>query len=80
MNLCNVLILVLMEDTLRVDNVLHIGKSSDVLILVLMEDTLRAAAKAAGRTDCVAVLILVLMEDTLREEVDTDGNPQLEVS
>ena len=37
-----VLILVLMEDTLRDKDVKSCGKVQKVLILVLMEDTLRA--------------------------------------
>ena len=61
-----VLILVLMEDTLRV-------KLSDkaktmlekVLILVLMEDTLRVYNSSRSNAS-TTVLILVLMEDTLR--------------
>ena len=38
---CDVLILVLMEDTLRVDIPLSGKNGTAVLILVLMEDTLR---------------------------------------
>ena len=59
-----VLILVLMEDTLRGCSC-SIYHSYWVLILVLMEDTLRVQARELhqGRQE---VLILVLMEDTLR--------------
>ena len=37
----NVLILVLMEDTLRVEVISLLNEQEQVLILVLMEDTLR---------------------------------------
>ena len=62
-----VLILVLMEDTLRATDLKTYVPLIRVLILVLMEDTLRVnpdAPKSARQ----AVLILVLMEDTLREK------------
>ena len=61
-----VLILVLMEDTLRVsDSTLKSVIETTVLILVLMEDTLREKMMIIlSKT----VLILVLMEDTLREQ------------
>ena len=62
-----VLILVLMEDTLRDDITSMLAARSGVLILVLMEDTLRALADYNEAND-VVVLILVLMEDTLRVE------------
>ena len=42
-----------------------------------MEDTL-GVMEDWGSLNISSVLILVLMEDTLGE-VDTDGNPQLEV-
>ena len=58
-----VLILVLMEDTLRVFKMEKKSIIENVLILVLMEDTLRAITK---RRNSTLVLILVLMEDTLR--------------
>ena len=62
--LVQVLILVLMEDTLREEtDGYFIKRIPVVLILVLMEDTLREHAKEALGID---VLILVLMEDTLR--------------
>ena len=62
-----VLILVLMEDTLRVTlyYLYDIGKKN-VLILVLMEDTLRVGMVKEAVSFCMKVLILVLMEDTLR--------------
>ena len=66
LDVMNVLILVLMEDTLRDRGLfqareLHQG----VLILVLMEDTLREV-KNFDKAAIARVLILVLMEDTLR--------------
>ena len=61
-----VLILVLMEDTLRVKQYL-LRLVAAVLILVLMEDTLRVATLTRA-SYCIEVLILVLMEDTLRGE------------
>ena len=61
----NVLILVLMEDTLR-EVCLLVEKKYFVLILVLMEDTLRDMLFSCA-SSLVSVLILVLMEDTLRE-------------
>ena len=63
-----VLILVLMEDTLRELFLNTYNNSTIVLILVLMEDTLRALADYNEAND-VVVLILVLMEDTLRVPV-----------
>ena len=63
----SVLILVLMEDTLRVDKRIIIIEPDGVLILVLMEDTLRAKGQL-GQAVSFKVLILVLMEDTLREK------------
>ena len=65
-----VLILVLMEDTLRVDQSIYNILVFNVLILVLMEDTLRAPN---GQTFEInpEVLILVLMEDTLRDTTHT---------
>ena len=60
-----VLILVLMEDTLRAKR--RVFKTAwVVLILVLMEDTLRVFNKSAVEVNEKCVLILVLMEDTLR--------------
>ena len=59
-----VLILVLMEDTLRVNNY-NYAAIQWVLILVLMEDTLRVYLRTCS-TLLFLVLILVLMEDTLR--------------
>ena len=61
----NVLILVLMEDTLRVKKSSGRRSKNLVLILVLMEDTLRVKKKVA-KYAFFLVLILVLMEDTLR--------------
>ena len=61
-----VLILVLMEDTLRVDEGCTARPDRrSVLILVLMEDTLRDHRNGRSRGR-FTVLILVLMEDTLR--------------
>ncbi len=62
-----VLILVLMEDTLRGQGCCPFRKGGGVLILVLMEDTLRGLDHAWNHASGV-VLILVLMEDTLREQ------------
>ena len=62
----SVLILVLMEDTLRVTNGLSNYEETVVLILVLMEDTLRGLSHLQLQI-LTQVLILVLMEDTLRE-------------
>ena len=60
-----VLILVLMEDTLRETQTLRTSTRQPVLILVLMEDTLRVVIDMP--VDIYRrVLILVLMEDTLR--------------
>ena len=64
--LSRVLILVLMEDTLRVFTIFVTLIRYRVLILVLMEDTLRGRMTTA-KDQTVIVLILVLMEDTLRE-------------
>ena len=63
-----VLILVLMEDTLRVceQQFGDVTGLPAVLILVLMEDTLRDSGNISISTLC-GVLILVLMEDTLRD-------------
>ena len=62
----SVLILVLMEDTLRERfETLRKRGFIMVLILVLMEDTLRVYIVSA-LVLTAAVLILVLMEDTLR--------------
>ena len=61
-----VLILVLMEDTLRDANTVENVKKV-VLILVLMEDTLRVMLESIIISLLIRVLILVLMEDTLRE-------------
>ena len=60
-----VLILVLMEDTLRVRGFVAQEDGTYVLILVLMEDTLRDYIRLCLTLD-KPVLILVLMEDTLR--------------
>ena len=60
-----VLILVLMEDTLRDYNLRLSIVNNQVLILVLMEDTLRGTNKRI-MININDVLILVLMEDTLR--------------
>ena len=60
-----VLILVLMEDTLRVCVGIAMIVTAIVLILVLMEDTLRVPTFTKMRRRDL-VLILVLMEDTLR--------------
>ena len=61
-----VLILVLMEDTLRGRGNETVTVSSIVLILVLMEDTLRELKMRYDYKHSYSVLILVLMEDTLR--------------
>ena len=63
-----VLILVLMEDTLRDLKTEKKEILEQVLILVLMEDTLRETVLKRIRRKR-RVLILVLMEDTLREKV-----------
>ena len=68
-----VLILVLMEDTLRDCYDSYSCCSYWVLILVLMEDTLRDI-EAKGFENDVFVLILVLMEDTLREYTNPFSN------
>ena len=61
-----VLILILMEDTLREATSLMSLTYSRVLILILMEDILRDTDfNTKGRIH--SVLILILMEDTLRE-------------
>ena len=60
-----VLILVLMEDILRVRVELVWVSPNRVLILVLMEDILRVVSMEHLR-EKAKVLILVLMEDTLR--------------
>ena len=64
-----VLILVLMEDGLRVDNLVKPDEVylPDVLILVLMEDGLREMRQKLILI-YIMVLILVLMEDGLRVE------------
>ena len=63
----DVLILVLMEDALRVTHKLVMLKWLQmVLILVLMEDALRALSEKPYGGDFTKVLILVLMEDALR--------------
>ena len=64
----SVLILVLMEDTLRVLRIMHSQQILKVLILVLMEDTLREYLKHFQTLTSQTVLILVLMEDTLRDK------------
>ena len=61
-----VLILVLMEDTLRAGRSFRESDIFRVLILVLMEDTLRDMGTLTINLAEI-VLILVLMEDTLRE-------------
>ena len=64
-----VLILVLMEDTLREMFILSLTVAVvGVLILVLMEDTLRD--NYWFKDNGMSVLILVLMEDTLRAILD----------
>ena len=65
----SVLILVLMEDTLRDGEENRFLPVKFVLILVLMEDTLRELA-SRRRKKTRSVLILVLMEDTLRAEIE----------
>ena len=66
-----VLILVLMEDTLRGIGCKDSRITGDlVLILVLMEDTLREPLRHLLRRTKTNVLILVLMEDTLRDNKD----------
>ena len=62
-----VLILVLMEDTLREPYTYEVLQTiCSVLILVLMEDTLRVVRNITI-LGLIIVLILVLMEDTLRD-------------
>ena len=68
-----VLILVLMDDTLRAIARFGIIIKHSVLILVLMDDTLRAAKTQTLKTS-TRVLILVLMDDTLREEKEGLNN------
>ena len=63
-----VLILVLMEDTLRVMAESGYQRFTTVLILVLMEDTLRGNFEYSD-VKLPEVLILVLMEDTLRVSI-----------
>ncbi len=64
-----VLILVLMEDTLRARWRLELQEDRvTVLILVLMEDTLRVLSIDSLTASPIMVLILVLMEDTLRDK------------
>ena len=67
-----VLILVLMEDTLRDHDCKRF--EVEVLILVLMEDTLRVWLATQFSSTTLAVLILVLMEDTLREQKESENN------
>ena len=62
----SVLILVLMEDTLRGITTILTNWRTEVLILVLMEDTLRVRVSLSVDKAIRGVLILVLMEDTLR--------------
>ena len=64
-----VLILVLMEDTLREKRAYDLMNKIAVLILVLMEDTLRVQTIIKNNTP---VLILVLMEDTLRANIKSE--------
>ena len=62
-----VLILVLVEDGLRVKKVKSIEvRYSEVLILVLVEDGLRGSSRVKKVTPLTQVLILVLVEDGLR--------------
>ena len=64
----NVLILVLVEDGLRVNkrpNKIE-TRSRGVLILVLVEDGLRVLEEVVERAKVTRVLILVLVEDGLR--------------
>ena len=49
---CSVLILILMEDTLRVTKEKLPGMAVDVLILILMEDTLRDDMHVAIGNPC----------------------------
>ena len=63
----DVLILVLMEDTLREKSFILLSTAPLVLILVLMEDTLRDEKETRKSFGIFNVLILVLMEDTLRD-------------
>ena len=61
-----VIILVLLEDTLR-DFMIRLQKKiSYVIILVLLEDTLRERIQNE-KTSAKRVIILVLLEDTLRD-------------
>ena len=67
MHVIAVLILVLMEYTLRDERNEQFFSYRLVLILVLMEYTLRDICKDADVKNFDKVLILVLMEYTLRE-------------
>ena len=61
----NVLILVLVEDGLGEESLLHINKQVHVLILVLVEDGLGVVIKDQQGGTYQEVLILVLVEDGL---------------
>ena len=61
-----VLILIIMEDTLRVVQREMIRRCNKVLILIIMEDTLRAFNYERKAENDFSVLILIIMEDTLR--------------
>ena len=66
----DVLILVLMEDALRVQRGSNLyDERGNVLILVLMEDALRATEIISVDIKGSQVLILVLMEDALRGHI-----------
>ncbi len=75
MNAGIVLILVVMEDTLRARGGCYLD--SEVLILVVMEDNSQRR-KERPSTKRRRVLILVLMEDTLRGN-ETEGLVQYNV-
>ena len=63
-----VLILVLVEHTLRERNFVSVNHHA-VLILVLVEHTLRGRGKKRQQAQLCSVLILVLVEHTLREQI-----------
>ena len=75
----NVLILVLMEDTLRGKYTTKRRHKSKSLNPCSNGRYSQRQTSLGTKKASIYVLILVLMEDTLRgsEEVDTDGNPQL---
>ena len=73
-----VLILVLVEDGLRVSNEpFEITDDMRVLILVLVEDGLRVGCQRPSVAGIQNVLILVLVEDGLRAPCMFNFNPYL---